>query len=38
MPSRREILAAFLGLPFALAACGGRETRPPLPEGEVVGV
>jgi len=36
--TRRELLAAFLGAPFALAACGGREARPPLPEGEVVGV
>jgi hypothetical protein len=35
--TRRELLAAFLGAPFALAACGGREARPPLPEGEVVG-
>ncbi|HWS90792.1 MAG TPA: NAD(P)-binding protein [Pyrinomonadaceae bacterium] len=38
MLTRRELLAAFLGAPFALAACGGREARPPLPEGEVVGV
>ncbi|HEV2861644.1 MAG TPA: FAD-dependent oxidoreductase [Pyrinomonadaceae bacterium] len=36
MPSRREILAAFLGLPFALAACRTPEA-PPLPEGELVG-
>ncbi|HEX8338752.1 MAG TPA: FAD-dependent oxidoreductase [Pyrinomonadaceae bacterium] len=37
--TRRELLAAFLGAPFALAACGGRVAgRPPLPEGEVVGV
>jgi phytoene dehydrogenase-like protein len=35
--TRRELLAAFLGAPFALAACGGREAAPPLPEGEVVG-
>jgi len=40
--TRREVLAAFLGAPFALAACGtrgggGGETAPPLPEGEVVG-
>lgn len=34
--SRREILAAFLGAPLALAACGGREEAP-LPEGEIVG-
>ncbi len=38
--TRRELLAAFLGAPFALAACGGRggAPPPPLPEGEVVGV
>lgn len=35
--TRREVLAAFLGVPFALAACGGRGEAPPLPEGEVVG-
>ncbi len=38
--TRRELLAAFLGAPFALAACGGRgaeDSRSPLPEGEVVG-
>jgi glycine/D-amino acid oxidase-like deaminating enzyme len=35
--TRRELLAAFLGAPFALAACGGRGAAPPLPEGEVVG-
>jgi glycine/D-amino acid oxidase-like deaminating enzyme len=34
--NRREILAAFLGVPFALAACN-REVTPPLPEGEIVG-
>jgi len=34
--NRREILAAFLGVPFALAACR-REQTPPLPEGEIVG-
>jgi NAD(P)-binding Rossmann-like domain len=34
--NRREILAAFLGLPVALAAC--RENAvPPLPAGEIVG-
>ncbi len=37
MTTRREILAAFLGLPFALAACGSGEVVPPLPEGEIVG-
>jgi phytoene dehydrogenase-like protein len=31
------LLAAFLGTPFALAACGRREAAPPLPEGEIVG-
>jgi phytoene dehydrogenase-like protein len=35
--TRRELLAAFLGAPFALAACGGRDAAPPLPEGEIVG-
>lgn len=34
--NRREILAAFLGVPFALAACGREET-PPLPDGKIVG-
>ncbi len=34
--NRREILAAFLGLPVALAACRRRAT-PPLPVGEIVG-
>jgi Flavin containing amine oxidoreductase len=34
--NRREILAAFLGLPVAIAAC--RESSvPPLPPGEIVG-
>lgn len=34
--NRREILAAFLGVPVALAAC--RESAaPPLPPGEIVG-
>ena len=35
--TRREILAAFLGVPFALAACRTGETTPGLPEGEIVG-
>jgi phytoene dehydrogenase-like protein len=36
--TRRELLAAFLGAPFALAACGrGGAPGPPLPEGEIVG-
>lgn len=34
--NRREILAAFLGLPVALAACR-RSADPPLPAGEIVG-
>jgi hypothetical protein len=34
--TRREVLAAFLGLPVALAACRSREAAP-LPEGEIVG-
>jgi NAD(P)-binding Rossmann-like domain len=34
--NRREILAAFLGLPVALAACK-RSSRPPFPTGEIVG-
>jgi hypothetical protein len=34
--TRREILAAFLGLPVAMAACRSNE-RPSMPEGEIVG-
>jgi hypothetical protein len=34
--NRREILAAFLGLPVALAACK-RSTNPSFPPGEIVG-
>ena len=34
--NRREILAAFLGVPFAMAACRQNEA-PPLPPGEIVG-
>ncbi|HYP28913.1 MAG TPA: FAD-dependent oxidoreductase [Blastocatellia bacterium] len=34
--TRRELLAAFLGLPAALSACRSREL-PPLPSGEIVG-
>ena len=34
--SRREILAAFLGLPAALAACR-QSAKPRLPPGEIVG-
>jgi hypothetical protein len=33
---RREILKAFLGLPFALSACQRTEL-PPLPDGQIVG-
>jgi glycine/D-amino acid oxidase-like deaminating enzyme len=34
--NRRELLAAFLGVPVALAAC--RENKmPPLPQGDIVG-
>ncbi len=33
--TRREVLAAFLGVPAALAAC--RSAPPPLPLGEIVG-
>ncbi len=35
-PTRRDILAAFLGLPLALAA-GCSRKNPPLPDGEIVG-
>jgi hypothetical protein len=34
--TRREVLAAFLGLPAALAACKTNKA-PGLPEGEIVG-
>lgn len=34
--TRREVLAAFLGLPVALAACRSTEV-PPFPAGEIVG-
>ena len=34
--NRREILAAFLGLPVALASCR-KDPTPPLPSGEIVG-
>jgi len=34
--NRRELLAAFLGLPVALAACRRNEATP-LPAGEIVG-
>src|SRR3954468_9539876 len=35
--TRRELLAAFLGAPFALAACRTRGRVTPLPEGVIVG-
>src|SRR5919206_534478 len=35
--TRRELLAAFLGAPFALAACHTRGRETPLPEGVIVG-
>ena len=35
-PSRRELLASFLGVPALLAGCEGGAT-PDLPEGELVG-
>jgi hypothetical protein len=34
--TRREILAAFLGLPVALTACQ-TNVEPPFPDGEIVG-
>jgi len=34
--TRREVLAAFLGVPAALAACRGQKPSP-LPPGEIVG-
>src|ERR1043165_5682968 len=34
--NRRELLAAFLGVPFALAACR-RSEQASLPAGEIVG-
>ena len=34
--TRRELLTAFLGAPFALAACRTGETRA-FPDGEIVG-
>lgn len=35
--TRRELLATFLGMPFALAACRTRERVTALPEGVIVG-
>ncbi|HVF49192.1 MAG TPA: FAD-dependent oxidoreductase [Pyrinomonadaceae bacterium] len=35
--TRREVLASFLGLPVALAACRSRSSSPEFPSGEIVG-
>ena len=35
-PSRRELLATFLGLPALLAGCADKQT-PELPEGKLIG-
>ncbi len=35
-PTRRDLLAAFLGVPLALAA-GCSRKKPPLPDGQIVG-
>ena len=35
--TRREILTAFLGLPFALAACQSNSETRKFPDGEIVG-
>lgn len=35
--TRREILAAFLGAPAALAACNSHSKPPTVPDGELVG-
>ncbi|HSK73525.1 MAG TPA: FAD-dependent oxidoreductase [Pyrinomonadaceae bacterium] len=35
--TRREILSAFLGLPFALSACRSSSENTPFPAGEIVG-
>src|SRR4051794_41336440 len=35
--SRRQLLSAFLGAPFAYAACRNGETRPLPIQGEIVG-
>jgi protoporphyrinogen oxidase len=37
MLSRRDLLAAFLGVPFAAAACRRGPSLPPTPPGELVG-
>ena len=36
-PSRRDLLATFLGLPAAVAAGCRSDSLPPLPPGEIVG-
>jgi protoporphyrinogen oxidase len=35
--TRRDILAAFLGLPAALAGCSSSIETPPLPAGQIIG-
>ena len=35
--TRREILSAFLGLPFALAACRRADSENYFPDGEIIG-
>lgn len=35
--TRRELLAAFLGAPFALAACRSNNIETQFPDGEIVG-
>jgi hypothetical protein len=35
--SRRELLAMFLGAPFAMAACREMRTPKRFPEGKIVG-
>lgn len=35
--TRREVLAAFLGVPAALAACRSQQEVPGFPDGEIIG-
>jgi glycine/D-amino acid oxidase-like deaminating enzyme len=35
--TRRDILAAFLGLPAALTGCSSSPSTPPLPAGQIIG-
>lgn len=37
MMNRRDVLAAFLGVPLALAACRSRDAETSFPAGEIVG-